>query len=174
MKRILFYGIVLAQIILITLLVIQFERIETKGKEIQLLTQNSGYDYDGDWIFDGTTYIEYDISRISKEIIDDGSQDFGYNEIVYVLLERSSDGSYGAKRASKEKIKAEQENEVVLVGHIDYTNEDEPFIQVWYDFSKVKDIKQYGEFKNSDTLRVTLYIGDYGQYKITAIEKVSE
>lgn len=55
-------------------------------------------------------------------------------------------------------------------------SDDETDIVLWnrirYDFSQVKDIRQYIEYEHADTLKVILYIGDFGRYKIVAIEKV--
>lgn len=172
MKRIMFYSLVALQIIFVLVLVFQFERITSNGDEIEILTKmeysNDDYYYD---LID-TAYPEYEINDIPEGRWSSEKEDVSYNDKVYVLLKKSHDDFYKVETASTKKVVASGDDQVVVIGRTDYaSNSNEP-IRVNYDFNKIEDIEQFGEFKNNQTLKVTLLVSQYGQYKITNVEAV--
>lgn len=172
MKRVMFYGLIVIQIIFVVVLVFQFERITTTGKEIEILTIKEYSNDDYTWEFNNSAYVEYEINKIPEERWDSEKENVSYNDKIYVLLNKSHDDVFKVKQASIKKLKATNDDEVVIVGRSDYGfNSNEP-IRVNYDFNTINHIEQYGEFKSDQTLKVTLIVSTYGQYKITNIEAV--
>src|SRR5690625_7456769 len=88
-----------------------FERIDQVGTEIKLVTldEKELYGYDYQLIEDA--YLEYEITRISKEKWS-GPSDLNYSEIVYVLLQRGEDGIYEVEKASRKKMDVEDNHSI--------------------------------------------------------------
>lgn len=167
-KRIGRYTIIVIQILIIVVLVYQFEQIDKKGTQIKLETK---IDFLSNNEFNKHTDIsvEYDINKVSYDawkITDE----INYNAQVYVTLTKSKNGSYKVKEVTKEKGKQVEENDVTLRAAFAYKDEVDDYYYVYYGFEYLEAIERFGQFKQGDHLIVTISLGKLGQQKLTNIE----
>ena len=172
MKRILFFSILLIQIAAIFILTFQFESVEQTGKEMMIKTifPDEELYYDPMMYIDGTSYVEYDINRISEEKWNN-SESIAYNKLVYVLLEKNEEGIFEVVTASDQPIENISDAQVVLTANYSYHDKRDKYHYVLYGFERIKQIEKYGSFRRDDELLVTVVIGKWGQRKIIDVEK---
>jgi len=169
MKRILFYILIVGQLVVILFLCFQFENIDQTGHVIKIQTSRPEFPVYGDYI-DGDLYVEYEISKIAEDKWRE-TLPIDYNTRVYVLLEKDKTGIYRVQKASTKKIDAKQENEFVLLGRYQYHDTKHHEIYIHYGVEKIKHADQFGLFTPKDELVITLLIGKWGQHKVVSIEK---
>src|SRR5690625_495394 len=102
MKRILFYSLLVVQLIAILFLTFQFEQIEAQGKMIQLRTNKPEYPI-YDFIYDRHMYVEYEINRIPEDKVSNADE-LDFDDRVYVLLKSGSDGVYQVEDVADKKL----------------------------------------------------------------------
>lgn len=168
MRRIVFYGIVIAQIIFIVLLAWQLQSASSKGREVTLMIKPD--DTEEMYAYDliGDHYAQFDINYIpEKQMEGKPSQ----NDSVYVLLTKSEE-AFKIKQASTKKITSNK-NDIMLQGTNMYHDNDEKAYYVEYGFEHVKNMDKYGDFTNRDKLKVTLnYVEKWNQYEMMDMEQV--
>ena len=172
MKRILFYLIIMLQVIVIGFLTYQFEKIDRTGHQIKIQTLSPNFPVYGDFI-DGDMYVEYDINKIQEDRWED-SLPLDYHTPVFVLLQEDKTGVFRVRHASTDKIEAKNDNEFVLKGTYHYYDQERDFHYVNYGLEHIKQADQFGTFKPRDELIVTILIGKWGQYKVVGIDKWNE
>lgn len=172
MKRLLFYLVILLQLFVLLFLIFQFEKIDQTGHEVKIQTLSSDFPVYDDFIR-SDLYVDYDINKIASDKWND-SLPSDYNSRVYVLLQKDKMNVYRTREASADKLEAKGEDEAVLVGTYQYYDVDRDVYYVNYGFEKIKGVDQFGRFKQTDQLIVTLLIGKWGQYKVINIEKWNE
>lgn len=172
MKRILFYLILILQVIVIGFLTYQFEKIDQTGHQIKIQTLSPKYPVYGDFI-EGDVFVEYDINKITEDRWEN-TLPIDYNTPVYVLLQEDKTGVYRVRHASTDKIEATKENEFVLKGTYHYHDPNRDIHYVNYGLEHIKKPDRFGTFKPRDELVVTILVGKWGQYKVVAIEKWKE
>lgn len=172
MKRILFYLIILLQVIVIVFLTYQFEKIDRTGYEIKIQTLSPEFPVYGDFI-DGDMYVEYDINKIQADRWKTPIP-IDYNTPVYVLLEKDKTGVFRVRHAATEKIETTKEDAYVLKGTYQYYDQDHDIHYVDYGLEHIKQADRFGTFKPRDELVITILIGKWGQYKVVGIDKWNE
>lgn len=175
MKRMMFFGIVLIQIVVIAILTFQFEAVDRTGKEITIktLTPDDDLYYDPLMHIGGTLYVEYDINRITEEKWNN-SEPIAYNNRVYVLLEKNDEGIFEVVSASNQPIKSVTNEQVVLSANYSYHDKADNYHYVLYGFEEIKQIEKYGSFRADEELLVTVLIGKWGQREIHHVQKYDE
>lgn len=171
MKNIAFISFVVLQVIFITVLVILFEQIDHKGKEIIVVSVNEEdyYHYGLDQP-QQTLYKQYNISEVPEDKweIDEVLK---YQETVYVTLTRNEDNIHEIKRVTKKKPKSVDSGDVVILARYDFQNEN-GLHSVRYGFELLENVDQFGEFYDTDKVEVTILIGKLNQQKIKNIVKI--
>lgn len=168
MRRVGFYGMIIAQVVLIVILAWQFQSSLSKGREVTLMTKpdDSEEMYAYDLIDD--YYAQFDINYIPEKQMDGKPSQ---NDSIYVLLTKK-EGAYEVKQAST-TIDTPNKNEMMLQGTYMYHDNDEKAYYVEYGFEHVKNIDKYGDFTNQDKLKVTLnYVEKWNQYEMMDMEQV--
>src|SRR5690625_2193339 len=163
MKRVLFYVVLAIQGCVILFFVFQFERMEQGGTEIKLVTVEEKDVYGYDYPLQDDAYVQYEITKIPDEMWS-GSLNVNYNEMVYVLLRRDEDGIYHVEEASDNKLSANDEQNVAVLGQYNYFDEQTRQHRIDYNFQIVKNIEQYGDFMYTDHLIITLMISQWNQH----------
>ncbi len=165
MRRILFYTALLIQLVVITVFIFQFERIHVTGTEIQIVTKETDAYGEYDYPLYQDAFVEYDISVIPEEKWT-GSTDMNYNEKIYVLLEKGDNHVYEVKEASDNRLETKNKGSIVIPAFYGYFDQQMNFHEVNYDFQYIRNIDRFGSFQYSDKLIVSLYVSQWGQYKI--------
>lgn len=168
-RRIMYYGMIASQVVIVIILAWQLNTAISVGTEIMITTKLD--DLDDEYTYDLTDdyYAEFDINYIKAEKIEGSLKP---NDTVYVLLTKR-DHSYEVKSVSTEK-KQVTENELVLQGTYMYEDNQtkEHFIE--YGFERIKNIESYGQFTNQDRLKVTLiYAKGWNQYRVNEVKKMN-
>lgn len=166
MKRILFFGIVLLQVLFLALISFQYSLIDQFGKEIRLETVRSYSDFG--WIdHKGNLHPSLAIESIKKDQWSVDPKNIDYNEKVYILLEENKEGFHEVKEASTKKLKAVG-NEVLLAGKFNYENNGA--YEVDLQLNNIR--KEVHESINPrNPFIVTIKKAPWGQRKITKVEK---
>lgn len=166
MKRILFYTLISAQVIVILFLMYTFNQINTDGQEIKLQTIKPEYAIHH---FQDYLQIDYEINKIDKDVWE-YEESMDYNDRIYALLESDDHGIYHVKKASTKRLATTLENEIVLVGTYEYENEQDHIYYVDFGLKTSDNLEQFNPIQKK-SLIVTLLIGKWGQHKIINIEK---
>lgn len=160
MKRILFYSLILFQVITVSIVVIQYNLIDTYGKTATFIVHH--YDEEDEYYYeeniqDFETYMfELEINNIPKDKWE-GKKEVQYNDRVHVLLEENKNGVYEVVKATDKELTATKENQLVLIGKEIYENDDKMY-HVSYDF---------------ETINVTTHQNLIKDLKIREMKKVS-
>jgi len=167
-RRVVFYGMVIAQVLLIVLLAWQLQSSLSKGRELTLMTKPD--DSEKMYAYDLTAdhYAQFDINYIpEKQMEGKPSQ----HDSIYVLLTKK-EKAYEVKQAST-TIDTLNKNEIMLQGTYMYHDKTEKAYYVEYGFEHVKNIHKYGDFTNQDKLKVTLnYVEKWNQYEMMEMEQI--
>lgn len=167
MKRISRYGLIAIQIIVIAVLVYQFEQMEKYAEEIKVTTKID-YVYYGGFVNNSDLYVEYDINKISRDAWNIDER-LPYNRPVYVTLIKNDAGIHEVKTVTKKKPKQEDPDSVIVRANYSYDN-DRGERYVYYGFESIEDTERFGTFKEGDRLLVTVLLGKWGQQKVVNIE----
>lgn len=172
MKRILFYTLLIIQIIAVLLIVIQYNLIDTYGETKSFKINQSEEYFDSELIRDYDMYtFELDINEIPKEKFE-GNPDFDYRDAIYVLLKKNKDGIYEVVKATEEKITTSNKNELVLLGK-NFYKDDQGIYHVNYDFETIN-VKAHKpiikDLKSSEITKVTYKFASWNQSKLISIE----
>src|SRR5690625_5115717 len=173
MKRLIFFGLIGIQIIIIGFFVFQLEQIYTTGKEIKLVTLDENDIYMKDVPLWDNAYMHYDITRIPKEKWT-GASELSYQKQVYVLLKQGEDGLYYVDTSTDKKLTTTVAEDVVVLGKYYYYDTDQQYYEINYDFQHVNNMNEFGTFYFNDQLIVSIQLGKWNQYEIVNVEKVPE
>src|SRR5699024_214501 len=175
MKRILFYSLILFQVIAVSIVVIQYNLIDVYGKnatfKVHQYDKEDEYYYEEN-IHDFDSYMfELEVNNISKGKWH-GKKEIQYNDRVYVLLEENKEGIYEVVKATDKELTATKDNQLVLIGKEIYEN-DEKTYHVSYDFETInvkthKDLIK--DLKISDMKKVSYKFAPWNQSKLINIE----
>lgn len=169
MRRIITYPLLLAQVIIIVVLVYQFEHIDQYADEITIETTLDYVEY-FEFVEHTDLYVEYDINKIDDETWKI-SEEVEYNELLYVTLVKNKAGIHEVKAVTKQKPKDLTEHDVIV--RANYSHEDEQGKQyVTYGFESIENSERFGTFKNKDHIQVTILLGKWGQQKIIDVTTV--
>lgn len=173
MKKYGFYSVVLLQVIAILFFAVQFEQIDSTGREIKLVGSSDYYEMEGAYLT-GNILIEYDIKTVVADLYsgDIALDKLSYNTALYVLLKPDDSDVFQLANISNEKIDA-ADGEVIVKAKFMYKEHDrnEFWVDYRYQMQQVEDIEQYGDFRNTDELVVTILHSKWGQYKVTDVRK---
>jgi len=168
MKKIIGYMLLAVQIIFLVIIVSQFEHIDRTADEINIVT-TVDYLYIGEFEQDSDLYVDYEINKINNEKWKI-KEDLNYNRPVYVTLAANDAGIHEVKTVTEKKPKQREANEVVVKANYNYVD-DKGNYYVNYGFERLKNVNQYGSFRDGDDLLVTVLLGKWGQQKVVNIEK---
>lgn len=167
MKRILFPAVLILQIVILGILGLQYNLIDSYGQSFQVLTvHHQDYHPRGD----NQAYQNYDINYIPSSKWD-GSGDLSYRTPIYVLLEPGEDGVYQVVAASEEKMKVNKQ-QVLLRGNYSHYSKEKKEYTVYYGFEYIDNPKQYHIEHMNSKWKVSIQLAPWGQHKIIAIESV--
>lgn len=169
MRRILYYGTLVSQVVILIVIAWQFDASLSKGKEMTIMTTSSpqGSEYTYELIDD--YYSEFEINYIDRELLDKTPE---RNETVYVLLAKE-DHIYQVKNASMQKME-QKEDDILLQGKYQYEDNRTNNLYVEYGFERVEKIDQYGKFTSQDQLQMTfIYAKKWNQFRIKDISKIN-
>lgn len=167
MKGISRYMILVLQILIIIVLVYQFEGIDQHGRTIKLATKID-FLYENDFGDHTNVYVEYDINKITDEQWKI-SAEVDYKERLYVTLVENQDDVFVVKEVAKAKPNQKKEDEVIVQASFNYKDEVSDFYYLTYGFEYLEAIDKFGRFNEGDELVVTISLGKLGQQKITNI-----
>lgn len=167
MKRILFYLLLVIQVVVISFVAIQYALIDDYGKTVKVLQENS----EPDTYYDQADelYLDYEINELSDEEWN-APNDMNNNEQVYVLLEADKNGLYHTVEAAKKKQTAKQ-NQVVLAGKYQSYASEADSNQVNYGIEQIRQQEKYKQLDRKKQWLVTLKIAPWGQKKIVDMEE---
>lgn len=167
MRKVIFYGMIVAQVSVIVLLAWQLQASLSKGTELTLMIKPDesedihAYDLTADY------YAQFDINYITKEQMEG---DPSLNDVIYVLLRKGKD-AYEVKQASTKKLTPDKD-EIVLTGTYIYDDENKQAHYIEYGFEHIKNIEKYGDYTNQDKLEVTLtHTKKWNQYRVVDVQQ---
>lgn len=168
MKKKFFYALLVLQIIVVSLIGLQYYLIDEFGVTVKLTAKAT--DYMEFHSFDDQTevFVNFDINTI------DGSdwkisKELDNNSKIYVLLEAGKDGIYHAVRASTENISAE-EDQLVIAGKYQYYNSVSGLNYVNYGMEQIRNTGQFESLSSNEEWVVTLKVAPWGQKKLMDIQ----
>lgn len=155
MKRILFYSLLVVQAVVLLLLGSQNYLTKAYGEEVELLIKNQGYD-----MYQGTTYVDYKINILTKDIweID---EELNYRDKVYVVLTPDETGIFHATKATTEKPIIEG-NQRLITGYFHFMDQTNQSYRVNYDIEEVRENVQNAE-------KITIKIAPWGHKTIVQV-----
>lgn len=166
MKRIAFYTVLFIQIIVLSLLAIQYNLIDRTDKEVQLLLQDRTFYSESTPI-----YINYEIQEIPKEKwdIEVDQEDV---DSVYVLLEQ---GENGISNVSKVVLEKPNKDAAQAFLKASFSYENRGMYHVHYEsLQRVMDERLIEGIESDKALVATIKIAPWGQSKITSIENIAK
>ena len=179
MKRALFYTLLLFQVIVVLLVVVQYNLIDTYGEERTFITvpyPDEEYYPDDEFymeeeITDYDMYsFEFAINNIPKDKWE-GKKDYNYRDRVYVLLQKNDSGIYEVVKATDKKITTSKENEVVLIGNNIYEDENDYHVSYGFENINVDNHKKIlKDFDMSKENKVTFKVTPWKQGKLIKVE----
>lgn len=169
MKRILFYTLIGAQLIIILVLTYEFNQIDMNGQQIKLQTIKPEYPIAHSH-FDGSLPVDYEINEIQKHLWENNDS-LDYNDRVYGLLESDENGIYHVQKASTTKLTTKKDNQIVLAGTYAHEDADNHFHYVDFGLKSIDNLEQFGSIPEKASLVMTVQIGKWGQHKITGIDQ---
>jgi len=172
MKKLLFYPVLLFQIIVLLFLMFQFEYGRTNSETLQLKTALPDYYMDDMYnhVMEGEVYVDFEINKIIPSNWD-SEQSPEYNHRVYILLEENDAGIFEVVAGADYPLKADA-NQIVLSAFYHYYDTEYNLHFVRYGFEAINDIDKFGSFQRDDRLLVTVQIGKWGQREVTHVEKI--
>ncbi len=172
MKRILFYILLLFQIIAVLVIVLQYNLIDKYGDERTFITQPfEDENYIEKDIQDYDTYtFEFEINNIPIDKWE--GDDYDYRAQVNVLLKENKAGVYEVVKATDKKITTDKATEVVLIGHDIYESEDKVLhVNYGFDTINVKNHESlFRDYELSEPREVTYKFAPWNQSKLVNIE----
>lgn len=169
MRKHLFIGLLIIQLIIIILFVGFFSMVETFGQGFTVLAKPDVYSFNHKEPLSGNLYLNYDFQQISNDEWPEGL-DVSAGDAVYVLLGENADGVYEWKDVSTKKWKNINDNEIIIHATYSFYEGSSAIHHVRYPFQTAKHVEAFGTFHNGDTLLLTVYKGLFGQYTITQIQ----
>lgn len=165
MKRILFYGLLVGQIIVIALIGWQDQLIDRYGKEIQLRAQQEHSGEYGWMTYNSHLSITTEIDFIPSDKWDVDAEELSFNDLVYVLLEEDKEGFYIVKKASTKRLKP-KDQQVLLVGKFmgHHTHGDE----VDYQWELIPR-RKHEHINHMRPYFITVKVAPWRQWKITKL-----
>lgn len=166
MKRMIQYALIALQIVLMIVIVYQFENMEKYAEEINIVTKID-YMYYGGFAHNSDLYVDYDINKINEEAwsID---EPLHYNRPVYVTLVKNNEGIHEVKKVTKKKPKNQGPNDVITKANYHYDDKGQRY--VYYGFEFIPNTERFGTFREGEQLLVTVLLGKWGQQKVVKIE----
>ncbi|MFD1039001.1 GDYXXLXY domain-containing protein [Virgibacillus byunsanensis] len=172
MKRILFYGLLLIQVGILSILGIQYYLIDDYGVTVKLLQEDitgpkyQAYDVGNDM------YVDYEINTLPSDVWN-MAESVDYNEKVYVLLEADENGVYHAVNASAEKFDAKS-NQVVLTGKYQYYDSTNGEHRITYGIEQFSTNNSYTNLDSGKQWVISIKLAPWGQKKVIDVENVME
>ncbi|WP_456275913.1 GDYXXLXY domain-containing protein [Bacillus sp. AK128] len=160
-KRTLFYGVILLQVLFLLLMSVSYYAIDWFGEEIRLKTEpvDPRDIFYGDYVI-----LHYTISTIPKELFVD-SEELSYDEPVYVVLEQ--DGDYHQAVSVSRNEPNIEDDQIILKGRYLYNfNEQELFIEYGFERYFIPEGTGVELEENRDNMEATIKIAPWGQMKI--------
>lgn len=170
MKKYILYSLLLFQVVVIATLIYLFEQIDKTGKEVTVQTKT--FEYEPYLDYDSLLYVDYDINEINQETWTiDGELD--YNEGLYVLLKKDSDGLFQVSKVALKDIWSNvADDTVVLRASYGYYDTASKTHFVTYQLEELYNVPKATKLKQGDKLNVTWKVGKWGQFKLVDMEKV--
>lgn len=168
MKRILFYSILVIQVVVVGVIGWQYYLVEDFGMEIKLLREKPELGKYVPYYEYGNMHVDYEINAIDEDKWE-APDSIHYKEKVYVLLEEGDDGIYHVVRASDKKLE-EDSGQVVLKARYRYSAD---HIKKYYVDYGIEDIRNGEDYRYLDAEKqwiVTVKIAPWGQKRIINIE----
>ncbi|SET14193.1 GDYXXLXY protein [Oceanobacillus limi] len=169
MKRLLVYGVILLQIVIISGIAWQDTLIDEYGQSIQLLQdQQDPLKYNSLFEF-GSMRMEYEINTIPHEKWDI-SEEIHYQEVIHVLLEENENGYYEVIKAANDKVEPSSD-QIVLQAKYNYTDSITDNHRVQYGFEEIHgEVDEYQHLDSGKQWVVTVKVAPWNQNKVVAIE----
>ncbi|WP_077623088.1 GDYXXLXY domain-containing protein [Sediminibacillus massiliensis] len=168
MKKILFYSIVILQILFLAGMSGAYYLVEDWGEKVKLRTEP----IDPQDVFYGDyVHLRYQAQNIDEEQWEGEQEDISRNTKVYVTLRENSDGFHEVERASVEKLKP-ADGQVVLTAVYQYYDHYENTHSVDYGISRyfVEDNTGQEIESSRQEMFATVSASPWGQKRILSLE----
>lgn len=169
MKKLIFYGILVLQSVIILLISGQYYLIDRFGQEIKLKVNPQDHE-DEYFQYMDEMYLDYEILTVPEQKWS-GVKEPNYNDKVYVLLKPNKDGIYEIKEASTSKLEAEGE-EFLILAKLQYRDDRTKAIHITYDLEYVQNERLSKGVNVKEPAIATWIISPWGQKKLVQVENI--